>query len=535
MRAGPYDRRSKFHEVEGNMTTANETLQTALKLHDAGQLDDAERLYREAVKSDPRLAPAWHGLGLVAHARGDAAGAIDCLSRAVLLNGAEATYHNDLGAALQSQSRLSDATASYRRALALRPDYAEACCNLGSAHKDRQQFDEAIACYRRALDMSPNLAEANFNLGVIHQQCSRVDEAIECYERAVTARTDYWQSYNNLGTMYKAVGRFDDAMAAYDQALRCQGGEAEAHRNRALLRLLKGNYSEGWTEYEWRWQVTGASRPNVRQPRWQGQALAGGTVLLKAEQGLGDAIQFIRYAPMVKERSRARVLLQCSATLRALFAGVAGVDGFASEPWERESFDCYVPLMSLPALFETRVDTVPWSAPYLSADPDRVKRWQHALAAPSDLKVGIAWQGNPGYAGDATRSIPLAAFAPLAACPGLKIYSLQKQHGRDQLNQLAVNMRIEDFGDALDADAAFVDTAAVMSQLDLVVTSDTAVAHLAGALGVRVWLALQQVADWRWLLERDDSPWYPSMRLFRQTRAGDWDDEIGRASCRERV
>jgi tetratricopeptide (TPR) repeat protein len=506
-----------------------ENLDAAIKLHDAGKLVEAERLYRLVLQADPRQSRAWHNLGMIARDCRQLEAAIELMSRAIVLDGAQPMYHNNLGGVLQLQSRSADAAASYRRAIALAPDFAEAYCNLGSACKDLGRTAEAIEHYVRSIELNPNLAEAHFNLGVIRQSEGQYDEAIRCYENATRLKRGYWQALNNLGTVYKLQGQFSEAMACYQSALSCDGDVAEAHRNRALLRLMLGDYEQGWPEYEWRWRVRGAPRVDFAQPRWDGQPMPGKTLLLRAEQGLGDAIQFVRYAPLARERSGARVLLQCPSSLRELLKDIEGVDRLVVDPGE-EPFDCYVPLLSVPAVFSTRVDTVPAKIPYLFAQPQRVARWRAELASYSGLKIGIAWQGNPGYAADAQRSVPLASLAPLAACPGVQLFSLQKCHGCEQLAPLAEKLRIVDLGPSLDIDAPFVDTAAVMMNLDLVVTSDTAIAHLAGALGVKVWVALPWVADWRWLTERRDSPWYPTMRLFRQTRMGQWSEVFNRIS-----
>jgi hypothetical protein len=248
---------------------------------------------------------------------------------------------------------------------------------------------------------------------------------------------------------------------------------------------------------------------------------------------LGDTIQFVRYAPLVKNRCRGRVLLQGPAALEELMRGAAGIDRFVVEP--DQPFDCYLPMLSLSGVFGTTVETIPADVPYLRADGARVEQWQSELVRYDGFKVGIAWQGNPGYAGDAQRSVPLVEFVPLAACERVRLFSLQKRHGCEQLPPLADRLGIVDLGKSLDEQTgAFVDTAAAMMSLDLVITSDTAIAHLAGALGVPVWVALARVPDWRWMVGREDSPWYPTMRLFRQTQAGDWGEVFSRMASQLR-
>ena len=290
----------------------------------------------------------------------------------------------------------------------------------------------------------------------------------------------------------------------------------------------------GWPEYEWRWRMAGAARPNFAQPCWKGEPLDGRTILVWCEQGLGDVIQMIRYVPLLRQAG-AKVLVQCRQhdARTAANSARASIIVFLTNQTSRRSSTTTCRCSSLPGRFATTVETIPAQVPYLSADPQRIEHWQKKLAAitsSSGLQppASASRSASPGKAipssrGDYYRSIPLAAFAPLADCPGVRLFSLQKGPGHEQLAPLAERMRIVDLGATLDQGGdAFVDTAAVMKHLDLVITSDTAIAHLAGALAVPVWVALQHAPNWRWLLDRDDSPWYPTMRLFRQPRFGDW-------------
>jgi hypothetical protein len=305
-------------------------------------------------------------------------------------------------------------------------------------------------------------------------------------------------------------------------ALRLDPQSASTHWNRALALLQGGDYARGWPEYEWRWRRPGARpRLSTDRPAWDGRPLEGRTILLWCEQGLGDAIQFARYAPRV-QRQGGRVLLQCPGILRALFRTLPGVEAVLAEGEALPAFDVHAPLLSLPALLGTTLATVPAEVPYLSADPALVGAWRKKLAAVPGLRVGVAWQGNPHHKWDRHRSVHLAAFAPLARVGGVRLVSLQKGPGAEQLAALRGRLPVVDFGDDLGASGPYPDTAALMRGLDLVVTVDTATAHLAGALGVPVWVPLSTIVDWRWLLGREDSPWYPTMRLFRQAQLGDW-------------
>ncbi len=480
-----------------------------------------------------------------------------CCRQALALQGDFAAAHNTLGKALDAQGKREQAIASFRAAISLAPDFAQAHFNLGSVFHALGQAGEAINCYRRAIEFDRHSATARNNLGVLLKQQGDLEQAVSNFEQATQLNPQYFRArynlanayasmqrpdlaeasyrraielaphrfepHNNLGTLLKIRGQFKEAMDCFDAALRCRNDSAETHRNRALLQLLLGHFAEGWPEYEWRWQVSGAEQLRFSQPRWQGQPLKGRTILLAAEQGLGDTIQFVRYARLVKERSGGSVILRSNPVLYPLLRSVSGVDGFAIPGRPAEPFDYYAPLMSLPPIFGTTVATIPADVPYLFAEPKRVRHWQQQLAGQSGFKVGVAWHGDPRFADDSDRSVPLVEFAPLARCPGVRLFSLQKGHGREQLPLVPPETLIVDLDDSLDeGTGAFVDTAAVMKNLDLVITSDTAIAHLAGALAVPAWVALPFLPDWRWLLARDDSPWYPTMRLFRQSRPGDW-------------
>jgi tetratricopeptide (TPR) repeat protein len=542
------------------MPTIAEALAAAARLHEGGNLAEAERLYREVVQADPRQAVAWHNLGLLARQRGQAASAIELMTRSIQLEPGQPTFHNNLGAMLQSQSRPAEAATCYARALQLKPDYADAHCNLGSAYKDQGRVAEAIACYTRALEHNPELAEAHFNLGVLYQEQGQFDKAESRYRLAIRARPAYAEAYNNLGALYKrqdnladamtcysralefrpnfaeplnnlgnifhTQGRVAEALVCYEQSLRINPRYAQAHYNRAVANLAAGNLAEGWAEYEWRWRCPDFRKPAVNKPRWDERPLDSRVLLVTAEQGLGDTLQFIRYLPLVEERfgrAIAQVQTPLVPLLRASgFGNVVGRDEASGH------YDAYIPLLSLAGVFETRLDTVPAKIPYLSANQELVARWREALGTDRRFRVGIAWQGSPTYRGDRFRSIPLAHFAPLAQ-EGVELVSLQKGPGVDQLAGIEGQFAVRDFGDQLDGQQGpFMDTAAIMMNLDLVVTSDSAVAHLAGALGVNVWLALPITPDWRWLSDRDDSPWYPTMRLFRQTTFDNWTEVFAR-------
>jgi tetratricopeptide (TPR) repeat protein len=530
-----------------------------LSHHQAGRLADAERLYRQVLQVESGHAGALHLLGVIALQCGRHDIAIDLIAKAIVRDGQTPVFHSNLGLAYQGQGAFSPAAISLTRAVALQPDYADAFSNLGNVFQDqgkpelavvsygralalrptlaaahynlanalRAQGDLAAAAtsYRQALAMQPDYAEAHGNLAKIRRDQGAAAEALGHGRAALVSQPAYAEAHYNLGLVYQDQGRLVLAIAAYRRALAVKPDLAVAHRNLANVLLVSGRFAEGWTAYEWRW--------NPRQdrdfgvPRWGGEALNGRTILLHAEQGLGDTIQFCRYAALVAARG-GRVVLEVQPGLVKLLQGLAGVDRVIAYRDRLPPIDVHSPLLSLPKAFGTTVATIPAAIPYLIADADRTAAWRHTLPS-ADLRVGIAWQGSPAYANDGNRSIPLAHFAPLARVAGVRLFSLQKVHGLAQLDHLPAGITVETLGPSFDnGPDAFLDSAAVIMNLDLLVTVDSALVHLAGALGRPVWLPLAAHPHWVWLLERDDSPWYPNTRLFRQRVPGDWQDVFAR-------
>jgi Flp pilus assembly protein TadD len=528
--------------------------QQADALRREGRFAEAAATYRQAVAARPDFPEAWNGLGIALGRSGQPDEAVASFGQALRLRPDYPQAHNNLGIALAERGDWEGAAASYRESLRLRPDEAEVHLNLAGALLKLDQPDTAEDHCRQALGLQPSHAGARFTLGNVLVRRGRPEEAVACYQEAVRLRPDFAQAHNNLANALRDAGRPDEAVACYRQAVRLQPDSAEilhnlgvalfqqgrlgealasldaavwqqpdyvdAHMNRAAALLLGGQWREGWAEYEWRKQAKSGSMPTFRQPSWDGLPLGGRTILLWTEQGLGDTIQFVRYAGLARQRG-GRVLLGCQAPLVRLLSGMAGVEQVIAGGTVPPPFDVQAPLMSLPALLD--VGPLPESVPYLAAEPERVERWRARLASVPGLKVGIAWQGNPSYKADRSRSVPLARFAPLAAVPGVSLVSLQRGPGAEQVAALDGAFAVTQLGDDLDDDGAFLDTAAVMKCLDVVVTTDTAIPHLAGALGVQTWVALAHAPDWRWLLHRRDCPWYPSLRLFRQPQPGDWD------------
>src|SRR5262245_59435557 len=443
------------------MATINEVMAEGWRAFQAGDLDRAERTYRLVLAQAPATVPAWFMLGATCQLRG----------------------------------RLEEAVASYREAVRLEPSHAEACNNLGVALHALRRNDEALNVLRRALAIAPDYAEAHNNLGNGLRERGEFGVAEACYRRALELQPDYAEARHNLGNAFKSQGRLAEALACYDRALAIRPDLAQVHLSRALARLETGDFERGWPEYEWRLKCPQFAIPDLPQPRWDGRPLDGRTILLYADHGLGDAIQFIRYAPMVRERC-GRVVVVCRAPLARLLATCAGVDRVVVEGAPIPDCDAYAPLMSLAGIFGTGASSIPADVPYLSADPDSIDAWAEELALSDDLRIGVAWQGNPGHSRDVVRSFRLEQFESVARRPGVRLYGLQKGRGSEQIAELAGRFPVIDLGGRLDD---LMDTAAVMTNLGLVISADTAVAHLAGALGVPVWAALPFEADWRWM------------------------------------
>jgi tetratricopeptide (TPR) repeat protein len=532
-------------------------------LADQGKDDEAEASFRLALRLRPDHAGAHNHLGLLLLRHGQLEQARDCFEQALRGDPADADAHNNLGVVLREQGRPDEAVACFHRALALQPDHAGAHNNLGRVCEDRGRLEEAAARYRLALCYQPGDASVQNNLGNALTRMSRPDEALPCYQQAVRLqsqepvfhsnlanaltlagrpeeaevccrqalrlRPGFANARHNLAITLAAQGKFAEALAHNEEALRIEPDHSGARNCRALWWLQQGDFAHGWPEYEWRWQVGGVTRRTFREPAWDGSPLDGRTVLLYAEQALGDTLQFIRYVPLVKRRG-GTVVVECQPPLARLLANCPGIDRLVPRGSPLPPFDVQAALLSLPRLLGTTMETVPADVPYLFADPGLVASWRQELD-PSACNVGIAWQGSATFAGDRLRSAPLRHFAPLARVEGVRLFGLQKGPARDQIRAVARQFAVTDLGSSLDeAGGAFLDTAAVMTALDLVITTDTAVAHLAGALGVPVWVALSVGPDWRWLLGREDSPWYPTMRLFRQSRPHDWDEVFERVA-----
>jgi tetratricopeptide (TPR) repeat protein len=489
--------------------------------------------YREALRLRPDHGPAHNGLGRLLQSQGRHAEAEQCYREAIRLCPDYANAYLNLALLDADRGRMDQAIASCREALRLGPDDASARFHLGRLLAAAGQTEEAITTYTEALQHAPDSYELHYNLGLILAQQRHYEGAIACYLKALDLCPNDADIHQALGLAYTDLGQAAEAESCYRVAVRLQPENAELHRDFGHLLLWQGKMAEGWAEFEWRLKIPGYSSGSFAEPRWDGGSLAGRTILLQAEQGLGDTLYFVRYA-LGLQRLGARVVVQCQAPLCQLLERCPGIDKAVPQGAPLPAFDVHAPLLSLPHLLGTRLDCAPAEVPYLTADAARVARWKQELEGLGPgLRVGIVWQGSPLNRYDSRRSVPLVEFEPLTWIPDARLASLQAGDGIEQLAARAHCWPVTDLGSRFDL-ASFEDAAAVLCTLDLLVTVDTALAHLAGALGRPVWVALPFTADWRWFQKREDSPWYPTARLFRQRRWGEWAEVFKRIAARLR-
>jgi FkbM family methyltransferase len=484
--------------------------------------------YERALRLEPNFPVAQNNLGTALSCLGRYEEAAAHCRSALSSQPDYAEAHSNLAIALKGQGQLDEAISHYQEALRLKPDYAEAHNNLGLALTDRGEWDAAVACYHEALRLKPDYADAYYNLGSALAKLEKWEEAEASCRQALWLRSDCAEAHYALGIALAAQGKHEEALRAYEQAVSYKPDYAEAHLASGVTRLLLGDFARGWAGYEWRTECqTDIQRWSFRERRWDGSPLSGQPILLHVEQGLGDTLQFIRYVPLVKERG-GKVTVCCPQEAVPLLARCRGIDQFLTEV-PLDWVGTHASLLSLPEIFGTTLQTIPAQVPYLFADPQRVGHWRQKLSAHSkkdkygrSLNVGIAWQGNPKHKQDRQRSILLARFERLAQVSGVRLCSLQVGPGAEQLSDLGDRFPMIDLGGQFDR-TSLEDAAAAVVALDLLITVDSAMAHLGGALGVPVWVLLPYAPDWRWLLEREDSPWYPTLRLFRQPKPGDWE------------
>lgn len=508
---------------------ADEQLASALAYFRGGRFDKAEAIYKKVLKKEPENTGAMHMLGLIAQKNGRVERAVQLLIKAAKLDPRRPEILCDLGNAFKALGRHKDAIKAHRMVLTMLPNSPEAHSNLGSAYNAAGKAGKAVICFESALKMRPKDVELKFNLGNGLVASERYEEAEEILRQVVYEKPDHIHAQINLCAALKEQGRYEAAIRRYQKAIAAVPDSAEAHWNHALTLLATGNYPDGWEEYEWRSLLPGFAMEKMDRPQWQGEALGGRTLLVHAEQGLGDTLQFVRYLTFLRELD-GDVVFACPQRLIRLLQ--PGLNNVSIVPLgKKTAHDVQSPLMSLPRLFHEALPFEPADGAYISPEADRVVAWREKLGTTEKQRIGIAWQGSTGYQHDGRRSIPLLNFEPLAKQGNIELVGLQQGDGAAQVAEMPWRDRILDMTAEMDVDHAFVDTLAVMASLDAVVTSDTAIAHLAGAAGIPVYVALCHLPDWRWGLQGDSSPWYDSMRLVRQEHAGDWASVLRRISA----
>jgi tetratricopeptide (TPR) repeat protein len=465
-------------------------LMQALQLHQQGQLERAASLYDAVLNIDPVNFDALHLRGSLESDRG----------------------------------RHESAVRLIGRALTLRPSSVHARQNLGIALRNLKRFDEALAVYDQALQLDARNADLFNNRGNVLLELGRHDEALASYNQAVSLAPNFVDAHDNRGNALRELHRFDEALASYACAQALASDFASAHWNEALCHLLMGNLSQGWEKYEWGWKLGTRGQPrNFPQPLWLGHdSLHGKTILLHSEQGFGDTIHFCRYVQDVAALG-ACVILEVQPALKSLMGCLHGAARVIARGDPLPAFDWHCPLASLPLAFGSDLANIPSASPYLTADVNLTQEWALRLGPRDGLRVGIAWSGNPLHTRDALRSLPLQVMAKLCEKP-LRFFSLQKDLPASDQAALAQAPSIQHFGENF---GSFADTAALTSLMDVVISVDTSIAHLAAALGCPTWILLPHTPDWRWLLHRADSPWYSTVRLFRQPAPGDWESVMG--------
>lgn len=528
--AGQHGRADEAAELLAQAARVNPTVpdvhyNRGVALGELRRYSEALQSYERAIALQADHADAYYNRGVVLRELGRPQDALESFERAIALRPRYAEAHNNRAVALAELGRHRDALESYDRAIALRADYAEAHNNRGVALMKLGRIPEALAGFERALSLRADYAQAWNNRGLALEDLERPSDALSSYERAIALEPRYTEAFYNRGNALRDLYRHGEAMASYEQALALDPDYASAHWNLADCLLLLGDFKRGWREYEWRWTRDPDGARRFIQPLWLGEStLEGRTILLHSELGLGDTLLFCRYTKRVASLG-AKVILETQAPLLPLLAGLEGVTQAVARDTPLPAFDCHCPLMSLPLAFKTDLDTVPADIPYLHSDPARVAVWRERVAPERTRpRVALVWSGSGKLKND-RRSMPLAEILKVTG-DWAEWVSLQTDVRESDIALLSSRADVRELGSQL---KDFADTAAAIELIDLLVTVDTSIAHVAGAMGKPVWIMLPRSAhDWRWMLEREDSPWYPTARLFRQQAEGDWADVVAR-------
>ena len=484
---------------------------------------NAIKAYNDALSIDPNYPEALNNLGVILNRKGDTDKAAHCFTRAMA---AKPTYPlplNNLGMIRLAQRKFEEAEDLFRRALDCEPDYPDALSNLGTILQEQGNLTDSASLYKKALSLQPGHPDALNNLGTISLLTGDFEESIAIFQRVLTLQPNHPEAINNLGNALKNTGKIPEAIVAYERAIALKSDNADYHKNLGMTLLAAGRFDTGWREYEWRWKTIQFANEykSMPQPLWQGEAEQGSILLVQAEQGFGDTLQFCRYAPLAAQRGL-RVILEVQPALVRLLGSLAGVERVVAKGQAVPDFNYCCPMLNLPTVFATRIETVPANVPYLAASDADVNYWRNRLSNSNNrgINIGLAWAGSSRIsspdliAADRRRSIAPEALAPLMDIPGIRFFSLQKG-GPPAPKQFGLI-------DWMDECKDFADTAALVANLDLVISVDTALVHLAGALGKPVWVLNRFDSCWRWFQTGESSPWYPTLRLFRQERPGEW-------------
>ncbi len=493
----------------------------------AGQMGEAYRLMTAALKINPKVPDALMNLANVLHALKRDDEALACIERALVLRPDDMDALQKRGSALFALRRSGEALDCFERVLARHPDHFEALLNRGTVLAALGRHQAALADFAAVLASAPSHPDALYNYGTALAALDRQADAIAAFDRLLAVVPTHAKAWNNRGRALQELNRHRDAVADFAKAIAVQKDYADAHFNQALSLLTLGELRPGFEKYEWRWKQADrqTARRGFGRPMWLGEyPIAGKTVLLHAEQGLGDSIQFARYIPLLA-RGGTRVVLEVQSEIKPLLAGLQGVTACLARAEALPPFDVHCPLASLPLAFKTEIASIPAEGPYLQADEARIATWRARLAPIARPRIAIVWAGRATHANDRNRSIQLAQLAPLLSLRGTRFVSLQREPREADMALLAGHSNVLHIGADLDD---MSDTAAVAALVDLVITVDTSVAHLAGALGRPVWIMLPFSPDWRWMLGVDNSPWYPTARLFRQPAIGEWANVVAR-------
>jgi len=522
-------------------------LQHGFALDSAGQIGQAKLIYEEILKLNPKHFHALQLLGAIAVQTQQWDKALKLLTDALAINNTSASVYNNRGIVLQELKRLEEALASYNKAIEYKRDFIDAYSNRGIVLQELKRFEEALVSYDKAIEFKYDFAEAYYNRGIVLNELKRKKDALLSYEKAIEFKRDFAEAYLNRGIALKEINRFEDSLASYDKSIEFKHNYAEAYSNRgnvlkelmrlkeallsydkaieiesdhadtywdkSLALLLGGDFDKGFNEYEWRWKKDNFTSPkrNFSQPLWLGaEDIAGKTILLHAEQGLGDTIQFCRYAKLVAELG-AKVILEVQKPLVNLLQSLTGVSQLVAKGSALPEFDYQCPLLSLPLAFKTELKSIPIQKAYLKSSTAKLDVWSKRLGEKSKPRIGLVWSGSTIHKNDHNRSLTLNDVLKHLP-PNFEYVSLQKEVREGDKDALT-NTSIKHYGDQL---VDFSDTAALCDLMDIVISVDTSVAHLAGALGKTTWILLPYVPDWRWLLDRYDSPWYSSVNLYRQ-------------------